>query len=196
MRIVVLAAVALVLATPALASPTMAVWADTGGGLLSDLTIEGDQPFDVVVTLDTDGHDAAAAEWVMTELRLEYPGLFAIAVQKINDTPLDLGVNDIGEYLMAFATCAPSDDRLELLRITYADLGGVVGTKAALVTIRGFQAGDTQPSSFSGQPGFVDCGSQKHAAEMGGNESGGALCVNCYRPPERESTMTELKSKF
>lgn len=180
----------------AVASPGMAVWADQGSGLQENLTIDDDQPFDLVVTLDSDGHDAAAAEFVITELRLAYPGLFVLATSKINDTPLDLGQNDIGEYLMAFTECEIASDRIEMVRITYADLAGVVGTKSVLVTLRGFRAGDTQPSSFSGQPGFVDCDNSKHAASMGGNDNEGALCVNCYTPPERDASMTELKSKF
>lgn len=177
---------------------TMAIWGDDGTGLSPNLTIEGDKPFDVVVTLDSDGSGAKAAEWVMTELRMEYPGLFAIAVQKLNNTPLDLGANELGEYLMAFGTCSSTSDRTEMLRITYRDVAGAVGTKSVLMTLRGFEAGDTQPSSFGGQPGFVDCGSppRGHTAPMGGNENGGALCVNCYSPPEREATMTELKSQY
>jgi hypothetical protein len=197
MKVLASASLALVLASaPVAAAPTMAVWGDDGTGLSPNLTIQADKPFDVVVTLDSDGYDAAAAEWVMTELRIVYPGLFAIATKKINDTPLDLGLNDGGEYLMAFGDCEPSGDRIELARITYADLTGVVGTRSTLVTLRGFEPGDTQPSSFSGQPGFVDCDNSKHAAEMGGNENQGALCVNCYQPPERETSMTELKAKF
>ena len=31
---------------------------------------------------------------------------------------------------------------------------------------------------------------------MGGHENEGALCINCFEPPEVEGTMTELKSKF
>ena len=35
-----------------------------------------------------------------------------------------------------------------------------------------------------------------YLAEMGGHENEGALCINCFEPPEDEATMTELKSKF
>lgn len=178
------------------ATPTFALWGDTGSGLRPDLTTNSADPFDVVVTLDSSGYSSLAAEWVMLDLRSEFPGVYALQTRKINDTPLDLGSNEDGEYLMAFGSCAQPGNQVELVRVTYADFGGTIGTSSTLLTLRGFSGSDSRPSSFSGQPGFVDCQSVKHSGEMGGNDNAGALCVNCYEPPTTEATMAQLKSRF
>ena len=191
-----LALVATLVPITAMAGPSMAIWAGSGGTLVTELTTTTGNPFDVVVTLDSDGHDSAAAEWVMTDLRAEFPGVLALATVKINNTALDLGLNAVGEYLMAFGTCEPPGNQVELLRITYADFGGAIGSRSIVLGLRGFESGDSQPSTFSGLPGFVDCRSDKYAAPMGGNSADGALCVNCYSPPVTESSITELKTKF
>lgn len=185
----------------ALAEATMAIWADTGVGLSPDLTTQTGMPFTIVVTLDTDGEDAQAAEFVITEPRDVFPGIFAIETKKINDTALDLGENTLGEYVMAFGECEAPGDRIEMVRITYTDFSGVIGTKSAVITLRGLQVGDSVPSSFNGSPGFITCVSGDQTGEsidavMGGHENEGALCVNCFEPPEVEATITELKSKF
>jgi hypothetical protein len=127
---------------------------------------------------------------------VEFPGVLVLETTRINNTPLDLGINDIGEYLMAFGDCEPPGDRIELVRISYADFGGAIGSSSIVMALRGFEAGDSQPSTFGGLPGFVDCREQTYSAPMGGNEAGGALCVNCYAPPATDSSVTELKSKF
>lgn len=184
------------LSAPATATPGFAIWGDDGSGLRPDLTIRPGQPFDVVVTLDSEGHGSVAAEWVMSELRLLFPGVQVVQTTKILNTGLDLGLNEVGEYLMAFGGCAPADSRLELVRITYADFGGVIGTRSTLLTLRGFESSDSRPSSFRGQPGFVDCDEGRHPGEMGGHENGGALCVNCYEPPATETSFSDIKAKF
>lgn len=196
MPIVRLALLILLFGRPAVAGPAMALWGDDGTGLSPDLAPRTGVPFDVVVTLDSDGQSVAAAEFVISDLRNVFPGVFAVATKKINDTPLDLGQNDLGEYIMAIGDCEPPGREIELVRITYADYSGVIGAQSVLLTIRGFEAGDTQPSSFSGSPGIVDCREEKYLAQMGGNDNEGALCVNCFEPPANEASMTELKSKF
>ena len=198
MRIVQLALLIMLVARPAAAGPTMALWGDDGSGLSPDLAPRTGVPFDVVVTLDSDGQSVAAAEFVISDLRNVFPGVFAVATKKINDTPLDLGQNDLGEYIIALGGCEPSGRQIELVRITYADYSGAIGAQSALLTIRGFEAGDTQPSSFGGFPGIVNCRDpgDKFVAEMGGHENEGALCVNCFEPPANDASMGELKSKF
>jgi hypothetical protein len=197
MRIPLLLALALLLPQAAPAGPTMAIWSDTGTGLSPDLTTQTGQNFTVVVTLDSDGSDALAAEFVITEIRDVFPGVFALETKKINDTVLDLGQNDVGEYMMAFMNCVPAGDRIEMVRITYADFTGVIGGRSALLTLRGYQIGDSQPSSFNGSPGFVACDeTTSYAAEMGGHENEGALCINCFEPPATEASVTDLKSRF
>ena len=197
MKILALALVVILVHSPALAGPTMALWADVGAGLSPDLTPPAGVQFDVVITLDSDGASALAAEFVITDLRNVFPGVFAMATKKINDTSLDLGQNDLGEYLMAFSACEPSGNRIEMVRITYADFSGVIGNQSTVLTLRGFEAGDTLPSSFNGSPGFMECDeTTKQSAQMGGNDNEGALCVNCFEPPANDASMTNLKSKF
>jgi len=180
----------------AFAEPSMAIWSGESGSLSSDLTTSTNLAFDIVVTLDSDGRDSQVAEFVITELRVEFPGVFAIATTKINNTPLDLGYNDVGEYLIAFRECVPPGDRIEMVRITYIDYSGVIGSKSIVMKLRGFESGDSQPSTFGGLPGFVDCNENKYVAPMGGNSAGGSLCLNCYLPPPTESSVSDLKSKF
>lgn len=191
-----LALIAAILPVSAMAGSSMAIWAGESGTLISDLSTPTDRPFDVVVTLNSDGHNAQAAEFVMTDLRLEFPGVLAIATTKINDTALDLGYNDAGEYLMAFGACEPSGTQIELVRVTYADFSGVIGSTSIVMKLRGFQSGDSQPSTFNGQPGFVDCALDAYDAPMGGNSADGTLCINCYLPPATEASMSEMKSRF
>jgi len=196
MKTAILALLLCLIARSAGAGPTFAIWGDDGTGLSPNLVTRTDKPFDVVVTLDSDGNDSIAAEWVMSDLRLEFPGVLLVQTTKIFNTGLDLGLNDLGEYLMAFGACAPPGDRLELLRLSYADFSGVIGTQSTLMTLRGFESSDSRPSSFNGQPGFVDCTEGRHGGEMGGHENAGALCVNCYEPPANETTISDIKAKF
>jgi len=196
MRIVPILLLTLLVPASALANATMAIWTDVGGTLSPELTTQTGVNFTVVVTLDSDGEDALGAEFVITEPRDVFPGIFAISTKKINDTVLDLGENSLGEYVMAFTACEPSGDQIEMVRITYADFSGVIGTKSAVLTLRGLQIGDSVPSTFNGAPGFITCSDGNVDAEMGGHENEGALCINCFEPPEVEGTMTELKSKF
>ena len=196
MRFPVSLLLALLLPTGAAATPTMAIWSDTGVGLSPELTTRTGVNFTIVVTLDSDGNDALGAEFVMTDPRDVFPGIFAIETRKINDTVLDLGENSLGEYVMAFGACEPPGNRIEMVRITYADFSGVIGAKSAVLTLRGLQIGDSVPSTFNGSPGFITCSDEAIDAEMGGHENEGALCINCFDPPETEATVTDLKSKF
>ena len=41
-----------------------------------------------------------------------------------------------------------------------------------MLTLRGFQAGDSQPSSFGGELGFIDCADNGIAVPMGGTDGG------------------------
>jgi hypothetical protein len=196
MRVFPVLLITLLLPATALANATMAIWADTGAGLSPELTTRTGVNFTIVVTLDSDGEDAWGAEFVITEPRDVFPGVFAIETKKINDTILDLGENSLGEYVMAFGACEPSGDQIELVRITYADFSGVIGGKSAVLTLRGLQIGDSVPSTFNGAPGFITCSDGNVDAEMGGHENEGALCINCFEPPTEDASMTELKSKF
>ena len=108
--------------------------------------------FNLAVVLEA-GSESSAAEFVMTELLVVAPGVFKLNTTKINNTQLDLGNNAVGEYLMAYAGCVASGPQ-EIVRINYGDFGGVIGSDVVL-QIRGFEPGDSQPSSFNGQMGYI-----------------------------------------
>jgi hypothetical protein len=132
---------------------TVGLFGDTGSGLSRTIDPVPGVPFDVVAYVP-EVLVMAAAEFVMTELAVEYPGVFKLSTRKINDTTLDLGDNARGEYLMAFGTCVRQP--FEIVRVTYLDVGGFIPSDVAL-SLRGFQPGDTRPSTFNGEPGFIDC---------------------------------------
>ena len=203
--------VVLLIAAPAAAQPTFAVWADAGGVLVNDFDVLN-PVFEVVVTLDSDGHQSAGAEWVMTDLREAIPGIFLLSQTSSLGNPCGimgedcLGPDGLGEYTLAFWHCEDEGDRVELLRIQYGAFGEQIDADRVL-TIRGFQPGDTRPSSFGGAPGIVDCADQKFAGIMGGSPGGttssgvtwpeGALILNPTRPiPVEGPTFSTVKSRY
>lgn len=116
------------------------------------------QTFDVAVVAKCDD-GSVAGEFVIRELLVDVPGVFKINTVKINNTPLDLGNNAVGEYLLAYTICVPAGP-VELVRVTYFDAGSAVPNDY-IIWIRGFQPGDSRPSSFMGVPGYVDCAQHK-----------------------------------
>jgi hypothetical protein len=134
-------------------------WFDVGQG----------QQFDVVVSLDA-VNPSAAAEFVATELLLVAPGVFKLGTVKINNTPLDLGDNAQGEYILSFNGCV-APGRVQMVRVTYGTFGGPVPVDTVL-RLRGFQPGDSQPSSFNGALGYVDCTDVKFNVSLGGTDGG------------------------
>lgn len=131
------------------------------------------EPFTVVTLLDTAGHEAAAAEWVQTELLITSPGVFKLAAgsgscrQRLE---LDLPP-DNGEYVCAFGACVPSSEQLEVLQVSYADFFGGSVADDLVLTIRGLQPGDSVESTFDGSPGFIDCNDTGFSAIMGGGDA-------------------------
>ena len=166
-------------------------------------------PFDVKVWMDTNGDDGNAAEFVMTELMSIYPTIFKLGTIKINNTTLDLGDNSLGEYLLSFGGCIPGGPQVDLVLVTYGDFGGVMLPNSDVnVTLRGFQPGDTRPSSFGGEAGFVRCDSVKFPMTVGGQDGGvtqggtafadGTLMVNGSMPvvDGENDSMGSLKARF
>jgi hypothetical protein len=141
------------LLVPAQAQDTIAIYIDDPVNGLSRYgdTVQG-QPFDIVVVTET-SQSSCASEFIVTELLVVTPGVFKLSTNKINNTQLDLGDNSVGEYLIAYAGCVASGPQ-EIVRVQYGDFGGVVGADVVL-SIRGFQPGDSQPSSFGGQMGYI-----------------------------------------
>jgi hypothetical protein len=128
------------------------------------------QTFDLVVSLDTGGEGSTAAEFVMTELLLVAPGVFKLDTTKINDA-LDLADNGLGEYLMAFQFCAPGGGPLEIVRVNYGAFQGIPAADT-VISLRGFQPGDSKPSTFGGEMGYIDCADVGFPVVMGGTDGG------------------------
>ena len=162
-------AVALIFGAAGATAQTMAVSFGAPGTQVGDVVVG--TPFNLVVWGDTAGLDAAAAEFVVTELLVETPGIFKLGTAKINGTTLDLGDNALGEYILAFGDCFLPSSELVLVTVTYGDFSGLVGADQVM-NLRGFQPGDTRPSSFNGEVGFVQCDNAKYAASVGGQEGG------------------------
>jgi hypothetical protein len=77
----------------------------------------------------------------------------------VNDTNLDLGDNDVGEYVMAYAACVDAGIT-EVVRVRYQDISKSIGSNVVL-SLRGLGPGDSWPSSFGGDLGYVDCSDTK-----------------------------------
>jgi hypothetical protein len=145
---------------PAQAQDTIGLYADFGeGGELSrSIIVKPGTPFDVVVVTSTD-HESSAIEFIMTELVWIYSGVFKVSTTKVNDTLMDLGDNDVGEYLVAYGGCVDAGTT-EIVRVRYANVRQPIGPNVVL-SLRGFGPGDNWPSSFGGQIGYADCDMSK-----------------------------------
>jgi hypothetical protein len=205
-------AVALVFGATGAFAQTIAVSADPdGAGGSGPFTQVLDSPvglgFDIVIWMDSAGEPSSAAEFIVTELLTEAPGVFKLGTIRINNTPLDIGDNLIGEYIIAFGSCEPVSSQLVLVRVTYGDFSGAIGADLVM-NLRGFQPGDTQPSTFDGEPGFVDCTEGTHTLVMGGVDGGvtgsgvvfpdGSLGVNPtpIPIPNSDNSVGQLKARF
>lgn len=201
-------AVALVFGASGAFAQMMVSGGVTGSGLDSQVLETAGPQFDLIVRLDSAGEPSSAAEFVVTELLVEVPGIFKLSTVKINNTPLDLGDNSKGEYILAFGGCEPAGV-LELVRVGYGDFGGALGPNSDfVVSLRGFEAGDSQPSSFAGELGFVDCADNKYPVALGGADGGvtgsgvvfadGAMVINAtpLAVPTDAGTMGQLKARF
>ena len=167
MKKMILLAIVTILAVPAMAfAQNMHVLAGLQGAPPSNVA-DVPAPFDVFVMLDAGTSDASAAEFVVSELRVLVPGVFQIGEVKINNTPLDVGNNDVGEYVMSFSGCF-GPGLLELVKKSYF---GTIPADTVL-ELRGLQDGDSQPSTFDGELGFIDCANVGFAVSMGGTDGG------------------------
>ena len=127
--------------------------------------------FTLEAVLDTGGEGSSAAEFVMTELLIVAPGVFKLGTVKINNTPLDLGDNARGEYVLAFQGCVAGGGPVTMVTVTYGTFGGPVPPDTA-ITLRGLQPGDSVESTFGGELGYIDCSDNGFAVQMGGTDGG------------------------
>ena len=156
--------VLLMFAVPAVAQPTMALWVDAQGELTNNFEIPPATTFDIVVTLDSDGHDVSQVHWGMTDP-------FDLGLIVLNDMS-PIGTCGLipencfdGTYSIAVnGDCHPAGERLEVMRISCADFTGTAGADVVAVI------GPVDPSSTD--PAFVDCDENVFAAPMGGYPGG------------------------
>ena len=194
---------------PAQAQDTIAIYFDTGSTLQRYGTTPAGAPFDLVVITDT-SENSCASEFVMTELLIATPGVFKLATTKVNNTPLDLGNNALGEYVLAYSGCVGSGVQ-EIVRVQYGDFGGFVGNDI-IMTIRGLQPGDTVGSTFGGLMGYIDPVDGNHVLDPlpwpagtnidptkgpNGVPSGDGVCVlNADTVPNESHSVSSLKAQF
>ena len=201
-------AVALVFGVSGAMAQSMNVSANLPGGIPgSALDVPANIQFQVNVTLDAAGEGSSAAEFVLTELLLINPGIFKLSTVKINNTPLDLGDNSVGEYVMAFGGCEAGGAPINMVVLTYGTFGGVPPTDTVL-ELRGLQPGDSVESTFGGELGFIDCADNGYPVQMGGTDGGitgsgvvfpDGSCVLNPTPiavPTVDGSVGQLKAQF
>ena len=205
-KMIAFALVAL-MALPAMAfAQTMSIGAaPVGGAPVAVFDAPAGSQYDVVVTLVPGGESSSAAEFVMTEISNDFPGIFKTGTLKFNDS-LDLGLNAAGEYILSFKGCFP-DEAVQMVRLTYGNFQGAPGADTVL-TLRGLQPGDSAPSSFAGELGFIDCSDNGIVAQLGGTDGGvtgagvefpdgsGVLNPTQIAVPTVDASVGQLKARF
>jgi hypothetical protein len=207
MRLLMSVTIALAIAvTPNLsnAQGTIGLYGDTGSGLFRFIDT-GAVQFDIIALTDI-VEPSCAIEFIMTELTVLFPGVLKTSTVKVNNTPLDLGDNAIGEYLLAYMECMDPGP-LEVVRVTYLDLDGAITLNDVVLSLRGYGPGDSRPSSFNGDMGYIDPLDGKHVltsepwSEFGMSnttELAGAVVLNpTWLPvPSGVASMSALKARF
>lgn len=188
-------------AMPAAAEPALSLWVDEGGTLVDAYDITPSVSFDVVVLLDSDGNDVELVDFGMTDLGATVPGLLNLGTTSMIGTCGLIPENCFeGNYSIFVAGCHPPGEGIEVLRITFADFGGVGPDVVAVIGANSFGGIPTSP-------GFVDCGQNEFSAPMDGPSGGetssgvvwppGGLILNPTRPiPVESSGMSLLKSRY
>jgi len=215
-RIVLFLAVMIsITVTPAWAqfpvSGTIGLYLDDSDG--NDLSRSGvvkkGKPFEIVVTMTTpEERHASLAVFQITELNLTYPGVFKVSTWKYNNTQMDLGRNDIGEYVFAFQECAP-DGEIEILRVGYNHVSGPFRDVALYV---GGLPEDTEARpTWDGAPGYITCADDAWSLDPepwtddsfdpttieGVTDTDGLLVLNpTHLVPIGTTSVSLLKSRF
>ncbi len=192
------------------AAQTMSLAVVNGGTYTRSFDVVMGEVFTVVTLLDTADHESSAAEWVQTDLIAEAPGVFRLG--NVTPSPLlgpiAIDPSNGGEYVLAFGACVPPVEQLEVIQVSYLDVGDYTPDDFVFI-IRGLQPGDSAPSSFDGAPGFVDCDNIKYAMAMSGGDAwetgagvvvpSGALVLNPTPPlviGAEGQPMSHLKARY
>ena len=206
--ILTLALVACVIA-PAQAQDTIGLYADSGSGLSRFINTTPGVPFELAVLTKT-ADPSAAAEFVMSEILVLFPSVFKLSTVKVNNTPLDLGDNSLGVYIMAYSGCV-GGGTTEVVRVQYGDFGGVIGTDVILKMRALNPDGSDGFSSFDGTMGFVDCSDIAHiltpepwpagtnidpTKDVDTDTADGVAVLNADLVPNEVTSMGTLKSRF
>ena len=198
---------------PAQAQDTIGLYLDDPvGGLARFGNLTAGVPFDIVV-LTNAAEISCASEFVMSELLVLFPGVFKLSTVKVNNTPLDLGNNAVGEYVLAYQGCvAPGVN--EIVRVQYGDFGGII-TNDVILGLRGLQPGDSVESTFGGLMGYIDPVDGNHVLDpepwptidattpvdptKGPNavpSGDGVLVLNPATTPVDAGSVSSLKARF
>lgn len=190
------------------AQDTIGLYFDNAGTLQRFGNVTVGISFDIVAVAKK-VNSSTAGEFIMTDIKNELPTVFKLNTAKVNNTNLDLGDNNLGEYLLAYGSCIGAG-QVELVRVTYLDVAAAVPADYVL-SLRGFGPGDTRPTSFGGEPGYVDCVSIKHVLSLepwtdfgthdptkapGVESADGVAVLNADLIPNEGSTMGSLKARF
>jgi hypothetical protein len=206
--VLTLALVACVIA-PAVAQDTIGLYGDLnlGAGLSRYINTTPGQSFDIIAFTKTDAQ-SSAAEFIMSELNVLYPSVFKLQTTKINNTPLDLGDNSVGEYIMAYQGCI-SAGGAEVVRVQYGDFAGDIPTDVVL-KLRALGPGDGF-SSFDGTMGYVDCTEGQHilmpepwvdfdshdpTQDPNTDSADGVVVLNADLIPNEFTSVGSLKARF
>jgi hypothetical protein len=133
---------------------TIGLYLDDGNDLSRAGITKVGEPFEIVVKTNSPSRTSALL-CAVTELNLLHPGVFKVTTWKHNDSTLDMGNNDLGQYLIAYGVCAPAGE-LEVLRIGYVDFDDELPNDIALYVHGEVEERIAEPS-LGGLPGTVDC---------------------------------------
>lgn len=203
-----LALVAGVFAPAQAQDDTIAIYYDNAGALQRYGNTTQGLPFDIVVGT-TASQSSCATEFVMTEILIGKVGVFKLNTTKVNNTGLDLGDNAVGEYIMSYAGCVGAGFT-EIVRIQYLDTAGEL-TNDIVLSIRGLQPGDSFPSSFGGEIGYitptdenvvlaplpwVDGDIIEPTDDPNTDSSDGVCVLNAQVLPNEVESVSSLKARF
>lgn len=152
--------------------PTLQVWADTGFDYANYKAVPLGTVWDMAIIVGSPDLEVAAVQF---NFPWRPPGVLAVVTQYSVGNTTNSGDASAGQYWLDFGGCAPPCDRLEVLRVTYANFGAEVEQNTVLEIY-----GPQGPGSV---PVLQDCGGAEHEAPMGGTPGGTTCEVKIEVPP-------------